>query len=616
MMSKLTITVPTGAVCSLHAGIPSSQNFNEIDQNSGIAATDVITGSGTATHCYSVLENGVYHCAVSLKGHNSVGRIVNLTEDKELTIQPTALAGDGFEAGYEMLCSEEFEKNALVSHKDAWGARYANIFCTPQFKAGRRGKHQQTTNQEVTEFIESLRANSKNMYVFSLGTSPKYGYNMPLVLLTKENVDGLSLEQAAAVIRKNGKPTIQYLAQCHATEPASCEGALAVMASLCGEHASVLDAMDIYIIPRMNLDGAYEVTRKSPTTNEDMNRDYLYMHNAEVRMVTAAYNLFRPEVCIDGHEKMQRALLEEENVCTDVELETGGGALNHPAAMTQLVMTMALDALGKVRELGLRGHFYSRLASAAGGSAGSSYFGTRNSLSFLIETPGQVAVGMNYMERRVLAHYVIVFAIIDYTLQHSDKILSTVRNSREYMRQNNPVYDENTKFVLEHKSTVTGALELPLLRTATGEIIDQNHTVEYSEHTDAELTRSRATAFVIPVGLAEEQEILRVAKNHDLAHYTIPAGSTVLLRQYRQNEKDITVADEQTVRFENGAHVFPNTVDSTILSVIMEPDFNPQRAERKMTLLRMGLITADENGFLPLYRYCHTLRDGLVTVEL
>ena len=50
-------------------------------------------------------------------------------------------------------------------------------------------------------------------------------------------------------------------------------------------------------------------------------------------------------------------------------------------------------------------------------------------------------------------------------------------------------------------------------------------------------------------------------------------------------------------------------------NVIMEPDFNPANPDRKMTLLRMGLIEADEAGALPLYRYCHTLETGKVAVQ-
>jgi len=76
-----------------------------------------------------------------------------------------------------------------------------------------------------------------------------------------------------------------------------------------------------------------------------------------------------------------------------------------------------------------------------------------------------------------------------------------------------------------------------------------------------------------------------------------------------------TITEEQPITFENGALVFPNILDSVVLNVIMEPDFNPGNPERKMTLLRMGLIEADENGNLPLYRYCHTLKDGKVNAK-
>ena len=53
-----------------------------------------------------------------------------------------------------------------------------------------------------------------------------------------------------------------------------------------------------------------------------------------------------------------------------------------------------------------------------------------------------------------------------------------------------------------------------------------------------------------------------------------------------------------------------------MLNVIMEPDFNPGNPERKMTLLRMGLIEPDEAGALPLYRYCHTLENGKVNLSI
>ncbi len=612
----ITITVPKEAVCNLYVGVPESWVFsNAVKSENTVAAAEVTVENGVTTYRYDTVEQGLYYCCVSQEGYNSLCQVINYTGNSQLDITPDKLVGDGYEAGYVMQYTEEFYQKQLISHKNAWGEEYAKLFCTPQFTPNRDGRHKQTTNEEMAAFIERLATNNVYMHVYSLGRSPKYGYDMPLVLFTRENVTGMTLEQAAEVIRQNGKPTVQYNAQCHSTEPASTEGALAMMVSLCGEYDKVLDTVDVYIIPRINLDGAYEVTRKSPTTDEDMNRDYLFAHNAEVRLVIGVYNLFRPEVCIDGHEKRHRFNVAGEDICTDMEVQTGAGSLNHPADMTAMVMRMALSAIERAHKLGLRSHFYGKLASAAGGAAGSSYFGTRNSLSFLVETPGQINFGMNCMERRVLSQYVLASAVIDYTVEHHAEIMELVHTSRELMATANRMYFEKTLFVLEHGSAVTGSLSNPLIHVPDGEVVEQHHRIDYTEHTEALCTRPRATAYVLPVGLAHEEEILRVIGTHAIEHYRLSAGSTVKLKQYRKTEEGFTLSEERPFTFENGALVFPNTVDSAVLNVIMEPDFNAVNPDRKMTLLRMGLLEADADGTLPLYRYCHSLKNDTVLVQ-
>ena len=612
---SIIITAPVEAACGLYAGVPEKRDYAScVKPENAITPTEVATKDGIKTYSYEGLEHGLYYYGAAQEGYNSLCQTINHTGNTQLHIELDKLAGDGFEAGFVMQYTREFIEKQLVSHKDAWGAEYAKLFSTPQFMPGRPGRHKQTTNEEMLDFVKKLAENNPCMHIFYLGKSPKYGYDMPLVLFTRENVEGKTLEQAAEVIRQNGKPTIQYNAQCHSTEPASTEGALAMMVSLCGDFGKVLDTVDIYIIPRINLDGAYEVIRKSPTTGEDMNRDYLYTHNVEIQRVISVYNLFRPEVCIDGHEKYHRFNCAGEDVCTDVGVQTGAGALNHPAEMTEMTMKMALSALGKACSLGLRSNFFSNLASAAGGAAGSSYFGTRNSLSFLIESQG-INWGMSCIERRVLSQYAIASALIEYTVEHSAEMMAMVHASRDFMKKSNPIYLEEKLFVLEHGSTVTGTWYGPLIHVPSGEVVEENHAIEHKEHTEALATRPRATAYVIPVGLAQETEILRVTGIHGAEYYALPAGSTVNLKQYVKTEDGFTITEEQPVTFGNGALVFPNTVDSAVLNVIMEPDFNPGNPERKMTLLRMGLIEADENGNLPLYRYCHTLKDGKVNAK-
>ena len=595
----LSVTAPEGVQWGLYTGVPADLNyFKAIDAAKAVPVTD--------------LKPGLYHIAFAAEGHNAVCQVLNYTgAPLQLEIQMDRLAGNGYEAGYVMLNTPEFIAAQLTSDKNAWGEEYAKLFVTPQFQPGRPGRHQQTTNEEMMAFIEKYAENCPYMHIFSLGKSPKYGYDMPLVLFTRENVAGKTLPQAADILRNNGKPTVQYNAQVHSTEPASTEGALAMIARLCGDYGRVLDAVDIYIIPRINPDGAFEATRSAPTTGEDMNRDYLWMHNAEVRMITGAYNLFLPEVSIDGHEKKHRVLIQGEDLCTDMEVQTGAGSLNHPAYMTELVMKMALTAMEKARSLGLRTHFYDKLASAAGGAAGSSYFGTRNSLSFLVETPGQLHQGMYCMERRVLAQYVLASSVIDYTVENAREVMEAVRTSREIMAATGPIYDETDLIVLEHEKVETGSFASPLLDVPTGQVVDPAHSVAYRENTEVRYARPRATAYLIPKGLKTEEAILQTAANHAIGYYALPAGSRVKVRRYTEIDEKTGLTGEEAVCFESGAWVFPNTVPSTILGVIMEPDFG-RVYKRKMTLMSMGHITPDEEGNLPLYRYCHDLTDGKV----
>ena len=618
----LTLTAPRGALCGLYPEMPKSRNYFEaIEESLAIVPTRVSSGEETDVYYYEGLATGLYHAAASKDGYYAFCQIINYTQEKadsgfQLNINLDKMAGS-YEDNCLILYSEEFIASHMQSEKNTWGEKYARLFRTPQFlrPEGRVGKHQQTTSEELYAFIDKLNEKCDFMHVFSLGKSPKYNLDMPLVLFTRENVAGKTLEEAAEIIRTNGKLTVQYTAQVHGNEPASAEGALAMMLELTEDYGkSVLDTVDIYIVPRINLDGAVESIRESPTTGDDMNRDYLYMNNAEIRMVTSAYNLFLPEIAIDAHEKTAKVLSEGESDCTDMELQVGAGSLNHPAIMTKTAMDIALSALSRAKDLGLRGHFFQRFASAAGGSAGSSYYGTRNSLSFLVETPGLRSFCMSFIERRVMAQYVFASTVINYAVEHSGEIMSIVHSSRKLMAEKGPIYDESDIMTLEHEKAETSAFPSPIINITTGEVIEPEHFIPYTEHVIALHTRVRAAAYVIPKGLKNEEEILRVAKCHAIGYYEIPEGSAVSLCGYIKGDEKIELDEERSVKFEKGAYVFPNTVPSTILNVIMEPDFNSVSG-RKMSLHSMHLIATDESGRLPIYRYCHNLINGKVTLD-
>ena len=68
------------------------------------------------------------------------------------------------------------------------------------------------------------------MHAYSAGTTPNYGFDIPMALFTTTAIPaGATLEEAAALVRANGKTTVWYQTQIHPNEPASGEAALVII---------------------------------------------------------------------------------------------------------------------------------------------------------------------------------------------------------------------------------------------------------------------------------------------------------------------------------------------------------------------------------------------------
>ena len=137
--------------------------FNAIDPQHAIPATIVTTEGGLSVYHYADLESDLYHCVASLEGYKAVCQNLNYTAEKaaagmavDMKLDP--LAGNGYETGYVMLQAQEFIDTQMTSQKDTWGSEYVHLFNTPRFlrPEGRPGRHQQTTNEELADFIAKL----------------------------------------------------------------------------------------------------------------------------------------------------------------------------------------------------------------------------------------------------------------------------------------------------------------------------------------------------------------------------------------------------------------------------------------------------------------------------
>lgn len=181
---------------------------------------------------------------------------------------------------------------------DAVSARFpdpAASYFTPAFEQGHAGY---TSNAELHAFMQSLANRS------SSGASIRYlgiGYSQqgqPLdAVLFSSAPDTTSTGLQAA-----GRPTVLLMGQQHGDEPAGAEALIVLAQRLAGpELRSVLDRINVILVPRVNPDGADKGLRLS-ANGIDIDRDHLDLRTPEAQAIAGLMNEYRPMVVVDARE--------------------------------------------------------------------------------------------------------------------------------------------------------------------------------------------------------------------------------------------------------------------------------------------------------------------------
>ena len=605
----LTVTAPEGVSVTVST---------EFTKGHTIVPTSVTSENGVTSYFFTGLSAGNYRYTASGEGYytltkNFIYTAAEETSGKTITADPGRMAGTGYEPRTTVSqYTDEVLEKLLPSSTTQWPG-YESVFDTPAFTVGGKARNEVTTQQEMLDFLASLDGADDNMYLYSIGTSPVNGFDIPIAVFSKTDLSGAeTLEQAAALIRADGKPTIHYQAQIHSNEPAGGEGALSIIRALDGSYGdSVLDSVDIYVIPRINVDGAVPYQRANVAQSIDMNRDHLFVQSKEVTLVHAVYNLFMPEVAIDGHE-FNATTTSASATLDDVQVGAAG-SLNSSAAVNETAQDMVHGAFDAASALDLRPYNYGSYASTVNNAIGRAYYGLYGSLSFLIETRG-IGAGRMTLERRVIAQYVVVQSLIGYVVDHADEVVQQVAQGREAVAAAGASYDESDSLVLTHGVSQQNGYTIvrPKWDLGTGECVDANATGTIYRYDIAERVRPRPMAYVLPRGEEWAEIAASIMETNGVSFYTLDPGAAVLLQQYTGSASDAALTAESSVTFENGAYVFPmNQVGGNIIAMTMEPDVTDSSGYNG-TLVQSGVVTAGSDGF-PIYRYIRGLNaDGKI----
>ena len=586
--------------------------YTEFEEGELVTPLQVVTENDVTSYYYANVA-GSYRYIASGSGYYTITKNLYISPQEAATcttidVTPQKTAGQGWEAAKVGLYTDELLANK-PSAKELWPA-YQEAFETPFF-TNTHAEHQYTTQQELEDYLTQLAAKTPNMYVFSAGQSG-YGLNVPLVIFTTTDLSGAkTLEDAAALVRGNGKMTVQYQAQMHGNETAACEGALAMVQKLSGSYGDkLLQNLNVYVLPRLNPDGAKRYKRELTVTGLDMNKDFLLLRSVETQNVQHAAQLFNPAMIIDSHEYTADRTLTEDKFS---DLLIGAGYhLYTSADFRDTSISMVHSVFEAMETQNLTYSCYDNRMNSVSNYVSRNYASSQGTLFFLLESRGTGSGNIMY-ERRVVTHLVAATELLDYAYENHTQISALVASERQRIIDNGATYEESDIIPLRIKNTAHPELNVQTVayNTATGESFDFVQKVV--EGDEALRFRVTPTAYVLP---AERwtQQVLNLMDRHGIRYTFLPAGSSVLLQQYTGTTTEASLAEEMAVTFSNGAYVFTmNQVGAMILANLMEPDVNSISAGSS-TLAMAGIIPS-ENGVFPIYRYIHDLNSqGMVEV--
>ncbi len=512
---------------------------------------------------------------------------------------------------------------------------------TPYFQRILTNPLQMSKQSERIPYIKGMDEADDNLYFFE-NIQRSYGsasYYMNLVVFTKSDIPaGATMDEVAEIVKANGKPTILYKGQIHGNEQAPGEATLAMVKALDSDYGEeILNKVNVLIIPRVSAYGAYGFDRdiSSPNGAVNPNRDCMRSITSEMTGTHKVFYKFMPEIVMDAHEYTPHtSATAVVRSFPDISYAVGT-TLNTTKEMADLGKDFVIEVRDRAIDAGLFPYIYDDTISDKAKVRYSAYktvynhpfFSQLGCVSFLIESPGGCGpcTGEDWIERRVTSHFVAAKAIFDYAAANATKLKSSVKAARDKIIADGATFDEDDMFVLQHDTNNAEGTEIEFERLfydiRVGKVSEaDSYTTKLYPNDKAARSRTRATAYFIPkagdwlkkdtlASVSNEykklqyERALETLDKHSVKYYELPAGTSVVARQYKGTVKDATLLPEKVITFENGGYVVPmNQVAGNVIGGLFEPDVTDNSGDPG-TFMQQKLYSAAEDGTLPVYRY-------------
>ncbi|EMT68791.1 Carboxypeptidase 2 [Fusarium odoratissimum] len=337
-----------------------------------------------------------------------------------------------------------------------------------------------TDDIELDYFIRSLAQKHDWMTYESAAFQSEEGRAIPYVFLSLPNTNSSS-----------DKLRIYLQAAIHGNEPAADESVLALLGKMDAEPAwakSILDKMDIKILPRYNVDGVAYFQRQL-ASNLDPNREHLKLMRGQSREIKRVVSEWNPHIALDMHEFTVPTIYGGHYQHGADSLLSGGINPNiHPKIREQL-LDFFIPAVGeKLESHGLRWEPY--VTGPSNRTEGSR-------IRFTEAVTEAHAL-------RVATALIKIQTILELARDNCEMVKSIVEDARDEFINSDEDIVITDSYVPENRT-------FTMVDTRNGSVIQVPIDFQRTTPSIANLTRPRPEAYVIPrtwSDVAERLEIL------------------------------------------------------------------------------------------------------------
>ncbi len=455
-----------------------------------------------------------------------------------------------------------------------------------------------TDYEELMSFLNNqVNSHSKIAKLSFIGESQK-GRKIPMVKLSIPN----------------GKEKIKVWMQggLHGNEPASTETMLYLIDRLLNDntYASILDNVDLAIVPMANIDG-YLKNDRYAANGLDLNRDQTKLMAPESVVLKQAFSDFNPEVAVDFHEyrpyRRDFAKFSDFGVTNMYDaMFLYSGNLNVPENIRHITESLFVENARKsLDENNFKHHPYFSTTDVKGeihinqGSISSRSSATNNALtntiSSLIEIRG-VGIGKTSFKRRMHSSFLIAISYLKTASEQMTLVKNEIKKASEQANQlvlksKRAVYQDNVKFI----------------DLDTEEYIELEMTIRDAWQAKSTLIRERPKGYIIEANqneiieklkiLGAELEFISEDRVFTVEIYVIKSyeRSSVKYEKMHQQSVSIDLRTEEKTIEKGSVLVSMNQRRANLLAEVLEP-------EAPNSFISFGVLETNKGEELPIYR--------------